>query len=164
MLGEHSSTRLKTLNGLREVIFIQVVTQNHGNGVVTNKVLTNDESLSETLWFLLNFIGKFATKLTATSQKIKKITSFFWGNNDQDLSNTGIDQCVERVEDHGFVVNGEKLLTSNLGYGAKTSASASSEDNSLHIRCRVPHSTKKRLPPRGYQNYEEGLAFSSYED
>ena len=88
-----------------------VVSKHHGNAVVANEVLPNEEGLRQTLRLFLNGILQLQSELVSFTQKVFKPLDVIGRRNNEDFPDSGEHEHGQRIENHGLVVYGKQLFT-----------------------------------------------------
>src|SRR5947207_11590802 len=110
-----------------------VIAQDKRRPRVANESRTDQKSLSDS--FRLSLLGIFDpnTKLRAAVQIVSKHRQIFRRGNDQDLSQAAEHERGQRVANHWFVVDREKLFTDDLSEREKTCPGATGKKNGLFV-------------------------------
>ena len=82
-----------------------IITKNHCNGIIADKVGTNDKGLCKSVRAWLYSIGKMYTELMSIPQKLMESWGILRCGNDQDITDPCVHQYGHGIVDHRFVIN-----------------------------------------------------------
>ena len=109
IITEHGSsfcTGCRCTQSLFQSVSVEnIVTQDHGNTVISDKILTDDKCLCQSVRAWLYRIGQFNAKLMPISQKSLKPGSILRCGNDQYLSDSRLHKYGQRIIDHRFIID-----------------------------------------------------------
>ena len=91
-----------------------IIAQNKGNCIVSDKVRSNDKCVCQSSRLFLNRILKTHSKLLSVSQKLFKHRKISWCGNDQNFSDPCQHQSGKGIVDHGLVIHRHDLLGNRL--------------------------------------------------
>ena len=82
------------------------IAKNHSNGIVSDKLLTNDKCLCKSVRAWLYSVGKVNTKLMSVTQKLLKTRGILRSGDDQDVTDPCVHQYRHWIVDHWFIIDG----------------------------------------------------------
>ena len=83
-----------------------IIAKNHSNGIVSDKLLTNDKCLCKSVRAWLYSVGKVNTKLMSVTQKLLKTRGILRSGDDQDVTDPCVHQYRHWIVDHWFIIDG----------------------------------------------------------
>ena len=104
-------------------------------GFIIGKVAGKAERMSNSSRPLLDLVGKPDTLIGAGSQQFKKIADMPPPGYDQDLIDPCIDQRVERVTDHWFVIDRQEMLVCDFREREEPRTRPARQNNAFHLTC-----------------------------
>src|ERR1700724_480301 len=87
-----------------------IVTENQGAVIFSDKVRTDDESLSQSAGVTLNGIVEVYSPFASVAEQTSEARSISWCRNDQDVAYTAKHQGGQRIVDQGLVIDRQQLL------------------------------------------------------
>ncbi len=87
-----------------------VVAEHHGNGIISDELLADDEGLRQSVRAWLYLVGKLYTELMAVAEQSLETRGVLRGGDDQDITDACVHQNGQRIVDHRLVIDREKLF------------------------------------------------------
>ena len=87
-----------------------IIAENHGNSIITDKFFANDKCLSKSVRTWLYCIGEMDTELMSVTKKFLKTRSILRSRDDQDIADSCVHQYRHGIVDHGFIIDWQKLF------------------------------------------------------
>jgi hypothetical protein len=110
-----------------------IITQDHCHGIASNKFLTDDKSLGQSVRAWLYRIAQLNAELVAVAQKSFKPWRVVRSGDNQDIPDSRIHKDRQRIVYHWFVVNRKQLFGSHLGKRIEPRPASSGQYNPFHI-------------------------------
>ena len=108
-----------------------VVAQDQCTGLSGDELLADDEGLGEAVGHGLDGVGEFNSPILAIAEQTAEHLLLVGRGDDEDVADPRQHQRGERVVDHRFVVNRQKLLADPAGDGPKAGARAPGQDDAF---------------------------------
>ena len=109
-----------------------VIAQNHGDVVFSDKFFSDNKGLREPVRRRLNLILQMQPELMSVPKQFLKARRIRRCGDNQNIPDIRIHQDRQRVIDHRFVINRQKLLGCYLCQRIKPGAGASGKNDSFH--------------------------------
>ena len=109
-----------------------VVSKDHGDGVISDEFFTDHEGLRQTVGGGLGLVAQMQAELVPVAQKDLKARQILRRGDDQDLADPGAHQNRDRIVDHRLVVDRQQLLRSNHGQRIEPGAGTAGENDTFH--------------------------------
>src|SRR5262249_34265268 len=121
------------VGGGGDVAFDDVVAEDDGDLAAVGEIFGEAESVGDAAFAFPMGEGEFAQPYGfAVAKKFDESAGVFATCDDEDVRDSRVSQAVDRVHDHGLVVDGKKMLVGDFGQGAQASAQAAGENYALH--------------------------------
>ena len=117
-----------------------VVAQDEAGRRARQKVLGQQEGLSQTVGMGLDDVGEGAAPLAAVAQHGLEERQVLRRGDDGDLPHARQHEHAERIIDHGFVVHRHELLADAQRDGMQARTGAACQDDALASHVSAPHS------------------------
>src|SRR5215469_8076875 len=102
--------------GRDDVVFDQIVAKDHADFLVLHEGFSKTERIGDaTLSFLVGVVNSLEAKFSPVSQEMQKIARVLTTRDDDDVSNSRVHKCLNRVENHGAVKDRQKVLVGDSG-------------------------------------------------
>ena len=85
------------------------------------------------LALLIGVVQVSEPELLAIGKQAQEITRVLSASNQQDVADSGVHQGLDRVKDHGLVVDGKQVFVGDLGQGEQTASGSTGEHNTFHV-------------------------------
>src|SRR5271170_50758 len=124
----------KGVLGFRDVVFNDVVAKNNANLLTFHEGLRQAKRIGDAAFALL--IGVVdATKIEVLTvrKEAEKVTGVLPAGNDDDVSNTGVHQGLDGIENHRAVVHGEQMFIRHARERVKPRTFSACQDHTLHM-------------------------------
>ena len=119
---------------LRETVAMKnIVAEHQAARIVTDKLLTDDKSLSEAVRRRLDGILEPHPIITSVAKQTLEPRQIMWRRDNQYLTDPGEHQGRNRIINHGLIKHGKHLLAHPLGDRIQTSAASAGQYNTFHI-------------------------------
>lgn len=93
------------------ITIVNVISQHHCAGLVTNELLTDQESLGKAIRRWLNLVGQMNSELTPVSKKPLEIGKILWCRDEKNISYPCQHKRRQRIIHHRFIVSaGQSFL------------------------------------------------------
>ncbi len=109
-----------------------VVAEDEGDLVATNKVFTDDKGLGESVRDGLFGVGEVTAQFRSVSEEALKAREVVGRGDDEYVPDSSQHKDGERVIDHRLVPNRDKLFAHREGDGVKPGAGAAGENDTFH--------------------------------
>src|SRR5690606_26500729 len=121
-----------TQHGAETIAVEDVVAENQADAAVTDKLLTDQERLSQSVRRGLFGITKRDTEIRTIAKQLAKVRQIVGRGNHQNLANSRQHQYRKRVIDHRFVVDGQQLLGNAPGNGMQSGTGSTGQNDAFH--------------------------------
>src|SRR5208283_4445234 len=110
-----------------------VIAKDDTDRITVGKILRQAESFRDAaLSLLVGIVQMFQAKITTIPEKAEEISGIFPTRHEKDLSDTGVDEGLDRVIHHGLVVNGKKVLIGNFGQRIQSATRSTGQYDTPH--------------------------------
>ncbi len=124
---------LELRGSVADVALDDVVAQHHADFVAAGPGLGQTQRVGDAgLAFLVGEAQLPQPELLAVLQQAQEVARVVAAGDDQDVANAGVDQDLQRVKDHGFVVHRQQVLVGDAGQRREARADAACQDYALH--------------------------------
>ena len=114
---------LKIANSFRNGAFDDVIPQNDADPAAFGEVFCESQGFSNTtLTFLIGVVNVLQAELFTVRQKPQKIAGIATACHDQKIANACFHKRLDRVVDHGLVIDGKQMFIGDFGQGKQTAA------------------------------------------
>ena len=87
-----------------------IIAENHGNCIITDKFLADDKCLSKSVRAWLYGVSKVYAKLMSVTKKFLETGSILRRRDDQDIADSCVHQYRHGIVDHWFIIDWQKLF------------------------------------------------------
>ena len=118
-----------------DVVFDDVVPEDYDHTLPLGVVLGEAERLRDaSLAFLVDVVDMGEAELLAVPEKAQEVPRVVASRNQEDVLDPGVDQCLDGVVDHRFVVDGQEMLVGDAGEREQPGSQSSRQDDAAHER------------------------------
>ena len=111
-----------------------VIAQDHAYFLTVGKVLGQGQRIGNAaLAFLIGVVQVSEPELLAIGEQAQKIARVSPAGHQQDIADSGVHQGLDRVKDHGLVVDRKQVFVGDLGQREQTASGSSGEHNTFHV-------------------------------
>ena len=119
----------------KTVAIEDVIPQHHGAGLSADKILADQECLRQSIRGGLHRILERNAELASVPQQLLKAGRVRGSRDHQNILNSRQHQRRQRVIDHRFIIDRQKLLGSHHGQRIQPRSCAACQNNSFHRLC-----------------------------
>ncbi|BAS17230.1 hypothetical protein AHiyo8_55330 [Arthrobacter sp. Hiyo8] len=109
-----------------------IVSQDEGNGFISDMFLAQDKCLGETVGRRLLDVGNVHAELGTVAKEPLKLLCVVGSGDDENVSNARQNERGEGVVDHRLVINRDQLLADAVSNRMETRAGATGKNDSTH--------------------------------
>ncbi len=110
----------------------KIVAEDKDGLVIFDEVCTDAESVYDAFRVFLDFVMEFNSPLLAVSEEIFESGLIARGSNNENIFDAGTYEGVNRIINHGFVVDGHELFADGESKRTKAGATAAGENDGFH--------------------------------
>src|ERR1019366_3060917 len=123
----------ETVGGRQDVALDDVIAQHHANLLPVGEVLGQRQGVGDTAFaFLVGVVDVLQAELLAVGQEAQKFARIPPSGDHQNLLNPGIHEGLDRVVDHGPVIDRQQMLIGDFCEREQSASRATSQDDALH--------------------------------
>ena len=125
--------RAETVGRRQDVALDDVVAQHHADLLPVGEVLGQRQGVGDTAFaFLVGVVDVFQAELFAVGEQTQKIAGIAPSGDDQNLSNPGIDESLNRVVDHRPVIDRQQMFVGDFGEREQAASRTTGQYDTLH--------------------------------
>src|SRR5215831_10918451 len=117
----------------RDRFFEDVVAQDHGQPPAAPEAPRQPQRLCDAARLVLHTVGELAAEVLTAAEQTDDVAHVLGSGHDQDLADAGLDQLLDRVEDHGYAPDLQEMLVRHLGQREEARSGPPGQDDPAQL-------------------------------
>src|SRR5262252_6900190 len=117
----------------RDRFFEDVVAQDHGQPPAAPEAPRQPQRLCDAARLVLHAVGELAAEVLTAAEQTDDVAHVLGSGHDQDLADAGLDQLLDRVEDHRFAPDWQEMLVRHLGQREEARSGPPGQDDPAQL-------------------------------
>ncbi len=124
-----------------DISFYDVVAQDDADLLAIGEMFAETERVGDAAFaFLVGVVDMLQAEEFSVGEEAQEVAGVFASRDDHDIFDPGVDKRLDRVIDHGLIVDGKKMLVGDFCEGKKATARSACEDDTFHnLKHRIPN-------------------------
>src|SRR5262249_30541935 len=123
----------KGLLGGDDVVLDDIIAQDNADFFALNKGFGEAERVGDAAFaFLVGVMDAVAVEILAGGEEPEEVAGILAAGDDDDVLDAGVDERLDRIKNHGPIVNRKKMLIGDTSQRIETRPFSASQNDTLH--------------------------------